>query len=283
MTDLTLEEKLEYSNDAFEGINAYAQLTDEQEYELAKRCAAGDEDAIRLMVNSNLGLVPHFARKLNRFHALSEDMLQEGRIGLVEAAKRFDPTKGTRFSTFARYWIYKHFLMYLSNYYENQTQGSRRMLEQKRRMDRINEDFYKEHGVAYSTEDLALALGESIERIEKIMTIPAGTYSLDAPISDSEKETTLKDILEDKSLDPVEELLRRELSQSMLQLLDKLDNRQQRVLRLRYGMEDGVCHSLSEIGDILGVSKQRAQQIKQQALNNLKKHCKGLELEEFLK
>ena len=157
------------------------------------------------------------------------------------------------------------------------------MLEQKRRMDRINEDFYKEHGVAYSTEDLALALGESIERIEKIMTIPAGTYSLDAPISDSEKETTLKDILEDKSLDPVEELLRRELSQSMLQLLDKLDNRQQRVLRLRYGMEDGVCHSLSEIGDILGVSKQRAQQIKQQALNNLKKHCKGLELEEFLK
>lgn len=289
MTISELEEMSAVSNENYDQwcsdtIKKYPLLTKEEEHELAQRCAAGDEDAVRLMVNSNLRLVTYFAKKFRSLDVPFTELLQEGFIGLMEAAKRFSPSAGTRFSTFARYWIEKYFLLYLSNYFDNKSQGSRRTMEKKRKLNSMVAEFYKEHGKDCPVEQLALQLGESVETTKKIMELSTTTVSLDEPIYDSDgKAIAMKDILADQdAASPSDPLVRRELNHSIAQLLGMLNPRQQSLLRLRFGMEDGVCYNLSQIGKMMGISKQRALQIEKQALDMLQKNCEGLGLEDFL-
>lgn len=289
MTISELEEASLVSNEKYEQwcgdtIDKYPLLTQEQEHELAKRCIAGDEEAIRLMVNSNLRLVPYFANRYRSMNVPFTELLQDGFIGLFEAAKRFSPSAGTRFSTFARYWIEKYFLLYLSNYFDNNSQGSRRTIEKKRKLNQLVAEFYKEHGKDCPVEQLALELGESVETTKKIMELSTVTVSLDEPVvGEDGKARFMKDTIADENaVNPCDPLVRRELNRSIEQLLGTLKPRQQELLRLRFGLNDGVSYNLTEIGKMMGVSRQRALQIEQQALDMLQKNCEGLGLEDFL-
>lgn len=261
-------------------IRQYPRLTVEQERELASRCAAGDEDAIRTMVNSNLRLVVSVAREYSGRGVPLLDLIQEGSIGLLVAARKFDHTLEYRFSTYATKWIRQGVTRCLMNH----TGLIRVPLHTAERMRKIlgaKHSLLQECGTEPSVEEIAQRSGIPQDKVEKLLSLMPEVCSLDAPAGD--EDTVLLALMEDvHAPQPQEQLVREELSQTMERLLSMLSERQQQVVRLRFGMTDGVCHSLDEIGKILGISKERARQVEHQAMDNLKKSGAGLGLEDFL-
>ena len=262
-------------------INAYSKLTKEEELELAKRCAAGDEEAMSLLINSNLRLVVSIAKKFDNDNLHLLDLIQEGSVGLVEAAKEFDYSKDCRLSTYA----YQRILKYVREYKLTQMSnvgGSRDAFEMEKELPTIIERFYQENGRKPTVEELALECGLRVTRMKELLEFSSKTSSLDAPISD-EDDSTMQELLEDDTAKkPAEELVRRELKESIKKLLDTVTDRQREVLRLHFGMEDGTCYNLSEIARELGISRQRAREIEQEALGKLQQNSAGLGLEDFL-
>jgi len=261
-------------------IRQYPLLTQEQERTLAMACAGGDENAIRSMVTSNLRLVVSIAREYAGRGVPLLDLVQEGSIGLLIAARKFDYTLDYRFSTYATKWIRQGITRCILNH-----AGTIRVplhtMERMRKVIAVKAALQQETGEEPTSEQIALRSGESAEKVQKLMELLPQTCSLDAPAGD--EEATLQLLLEDEhALQPQQELIRRELKQTMEHLLGRLTQRQQQVLQLRFGMTDGQCHSLSEIGQLLGISKERARQIEKQAMEKLQSLGVELGLEDFL-
>lgn len=261
-------------------IRQFPRLTVEEERTLARRCAQGDEDAIRMMVNSNLRLVVSVAKEYVGRGVPLLDLIQEGSIGLLVAARKFDHTLEYRFSTYATKWIRQGVTRCLMNH-----AGLIRIpLHTAERMRKIlvaKHALLQEAGAEPTAEEIAQRCGIPADKVAKLLSLMPEVCSLDAPAGD--EDTVLQALLEDvHAPQPQEQLVREELNQAMEQLLSTLSQRQQQVVRLRFGMTDGVCHSLEEIGKILGISKERARQIEHQSMVNLKKSGAGLGLEEFL-
>lgn len=261
-------------------IGSYPLLTPQQELEIAKRCADGDEDAIRLMVNSNLRLVVSIAWEyIGRGIPLS-DLIQEGSIGLLVAARKFDYTMECRFSTYATKWIKQGISRYLLNH-AGVIRVPRQTMEKMRKLLAVKASLFQELGQEPAVEEIAKRAGEPVDKTREWLDLVPEICSLDAPVG--EDESSLQFLLEDElSAQPYEELVRRELHHSLNVLLKLLDERQRQVVRLRFGMEDGVCHTFNQIGTLLGISKERARQIEKQALDKLQKYSQGLGLEDFL-
>ena len=261
-------------------IRQYPRLTVEQERELARRCAEGDEDAIRMMVNSNLRLVVSVAREYTGRGVPLLDLIQEGSIGLLVAARKFDHTLEYRFSTYATKWIRQGVTRCLMNH-AGLIRVPLHTAERMRKILGAKHALLQESGTEPTAEEIAQRTGISTDKVEKLLSLMPEVCSLDAPAGD--EDTVLRALLEDvHAPQPQEQLVREELNQTMEQLLSLLSERQQQVVRLRFGMTDGVSHSLDEIGKILGISKERARQIEHQSMDKLKKSGAGLGLEDFL-
>jgi RNA polymerase primary sigma factor len=261
-------------------IRRFPRLSAQEERELARRCAQGDEDAIRQMVDCNLRLVVSVAREYAGRGVPLLDLIQEGSIGLLVAAKKFDYTLEYRFSTYATKWIRQGVTRCLINH-ATLIRVPLHTAERMRKVIAVRQSLFQENGLSPTTEEIAQRCGMEKDKVEKLLELAPETCSLDAPTGT--EDTTLGLLLEDvQSLQPQEQVIRDELEQTMDHLLSMLNERQQQILRLHFGMEDGVCHSLEEIGRLLGISKERTRQIERQAMEKLKKCGASMGLEDFL-
>lgn len=261
-------------------IRAYPRLTPEEERRLAMDCARGDENAIRRMVDCNLRLVVSVAREYAGRGVPLLDLIQEGSIGLLVAARKFDYTLDYRFSTYATKWIRQGVTRCLMNH----AQLIRVPLHTAERMRKVvaaKTALQQELGEEPTEEQIAQKCDLTVEKVCQLLQLTPQTVSLDAPAG--EEDGSLAVLLENaEAPEPHAELIRMEMKQILEGLLSALTDRQQQILRLHFGMEDGVCHSLEEIGTRIGVSKERVRQIERQAMERLQKLGAGVGLEDFL-
>ena len=260
-------------------IHRYPLLTAEQEREVAMGCARGDEAAIRTMVNSNLRLVLSIAREYAGRGVPLLDLIQEGSIGLLAAARNFDYTQECKFSTYATKWIRQGVNRSVLNH-AGVIRVPLHTMEKMRKLLAVKAALEQESGEEATVEQLAEKTEISADKVRQYMALLPQVCSLDAPAGE---DATLQQLLEDlQAPQPYEALVRQELKHTLEILLGLLTERQQEVLRLHFGMDDGVCLSLEEVGKRLGISKERARQVKQAALEKLQKLGASFGLEDFL-
>ena len=284
----TLLEKQTAPNPAEDDVGYYLRLirqiprlTPEEERELAKRCADGDETAIRTMVCANLRLVVSVAREYAGRGVPLLDLIQEGSIGLLAAARKFDYTLEFRFSTYATKWIRQGISRCLLNH-AGLIRIPAHTAEKIRQVLQAQKTLHQQLEREPSEAEIAEYCDLPQKKVKEYLSLIPEVCSLDVPMGEDE-DSTLQLLLEDlQAPQPHEELVRRELKATLDTLLSTLNERQQQVLRLHYGMADGVCYSLDQIGKRLGVSKERARQIEHQAMKKLQEQGTGLGLEDFL-
>ena len=261
-------------------VGKYPMLTQEEEIALAKRCAGGDGEAIRLMTVSNLRLVVKLAREYAGRGVPLMDLIQEGSLGLFHAAKKFDYTKQCRFSTYATKWIRQSIDRYVLEH-GSMIHIPRQKMEKIRKMLAVSHALKQELETEPTILQIADRCGETPETVEAYLDMVPNIHSLNTPVG--EDDGSLQMLIENlQAPQPHEEVVKRELTLAIEGALQELNERQQRVLRLRFGMEDGINHSFSSVGEKLNISKERARQLEQQALDLLLKNSAGQGLEDFL-
>ena len=260
-------------------IRSIPMLSEKEEKELALRCSAGDDEAVRRMVSANLRLVVSVAREYAGRGVPLLDLIQEGSIGLLTAAKKFDPALGFRFSTYATKWIRRGILRCLAEQ-GDMIRVPAYTAEKIRKVQQAENALLQADGTPPTAEQLSEKLNMTADQVKKLLLLEPQVSSLDAPLGE---DTTMSMLLEElHELQPQQQLIREELSRILEALFSMLTERQQMVLRLHFGMEDGICHSLEDISNRFGVSKERIRQIERQAMEHLKKNGAEFGLEDFL-
>ena len=284
MTELLEKEVLSGGDDVrqyLSEIRRYPVLTPEEERALALRCAGGDAEAIRAMVSANLRLVVSVAREYAGRGVPLLDLIQEGSIGLITAAKKFDHNLDYRFSTYATKWVRQRIGMTL-----NDQGGIIRVpaytAERLKKLTAARAQFRAEEGREPTDGELAAWTELPEEKVAQLLALAPEVTSLDTPVGDKGEDTLGTLLPGADCYEPQAELIRRELKALLDAMLSELTERQRTILRLHFGLEDGNCHSLTEIGRVLDISKERVRQIEKRAMDKLQKIGAGLGLEDFL-
>lgn len=259
-------------------IRQFPRLSPEEVQTLAKACAAGDEDAIRTMVQSHLWLVVLVARKFANKGVPLLDLIQEGSIGLLSAARNYDYTQQCAFSTYAAQWIRQAMDRYILEH-GDLIRVPLHTKEKIRKVNAVRLALEKETGIKPELSAIAHRAGMEEGDVQKLLDYSYQICSLDAPAGE---DGTFLHLLEDhRTPQPQEEAMRRELRQTLEALLELLTEKQRLVLGLRYGLDNGVYLSFEQIGKKLGISKEGARQVEVRAIERLKRLGAGNGLEGF--
>ncbi|HEX8429785.1 MAG TPA: RNA polymerase sigma factor RpoD/SigA [Longimicrobium sp.] len=261
-------------------VSTHALLTSPQEIELGRRARAGDEEAVDELVRANLRFVISVAKKYQNRGVSLSDLIQEGNVGLVTAARKFDPDQGVKFISYAVWWIRQAILSALAN------QGRSVRVPLNRASDlakifRERERLKQELRRDPTPKELSEATGLSPEIVESLQTLNAAEIRLDAPIGDSDDSQLMDRFIADEAIMTEDEVEERLLSERIDRALNTLQPRDAKVLKLYFGLEGGREHTLEEIGDILGVTRERIRQLRDRALKRLREGEMGEALASF--